>query len=575
MKLLLRYAKPFAIPMICVLVLVASQSIGEIILPKLLADMIDSGIAFDDMSVIWRDTALMAAAALGTMAVTILGNFMSSRVATSIAANIRRDIFFRVETFATQEIDKFGTASLITRSTNDVSQVQMLLSMFMRMGLFSPLMLISGLMMAVSTSRQLSLILVVAVPILVIFISITLIKATKYFKTIQKKVDNINMVMRENLTGMRVIRAFRKTPHEIERFDGANEDYTKISIITNRIMGMLMPAVSLIMNLTTIAVMFFGGQMVMKSAIDVGSLVAYIQYITHILMSITIVSTFFMMYPRAAASAARIAEVIDTRSDIQDGGFAGETGKRGTVEFRNVDFIYPGADEEVLQSVSFKAEPGKTTAIIGSTGSGKSTIANLLPRFYDATKGEILVDGVDVRKYDLKVLRDKIGYVPQKAVLFSGTIADNLRFGKMDATEEEMLKAAQTAQAMEFISSKEKGFNSYIAQGGANVSGGQKQRLAIARAIVKQPEIYIFDDSFSALDYKTDAALRKALKGETKDAAVIIIAQRISTIMHADSIVVLDDGRVAGTGTHEELMESCSVYREIVDSQFKKGELDS
>jgi ATP-binding cassette subfamily B protein len=292
-------------------------------------------------------------------------------------------------------------------------------------------------------------------------------------------------------------------------------------------------------------------------------------------MSITMVSMFFMMYPRAAASATRIAEVIDTESMITDGGFSGDTERRGYVEFKNVSFSYPGADEEVLHDISFKAEPGKTTAIIGSTGSGKSTIANLLPRFYDATEGEIYIDGKNVREYDLKTLRDKIGYVPQKAVLFSGTIADNLRFGNQNATEDDMKRAAETAQAMEFISSKDKGFNSYIAQGGANVSGGQKQRLSIARAIVKRPEIYVFDDSFSALDYKTDAALRKALKGETKDAAVIIIAQRISTIMHADSIVVLDEGKIAGIGTHQELLDSCSVYREIVDSQFKKGELDS
>lgn len=430
--------------------------------------------------------------------------------------------------------------------------------------------------MAIYTGKELSFIVIVCVPLLIVLIALNVARVTGMFRSMQVKIDNLNRILREALTGVRVIRAFCRSKHEEKRYDVANDDYRTISLRTQRIMGMLMPVVNVVMNITNVAIMYFGGKLVMNSAYPVGDLMAYSQYVIQILMSLMMVSMVFVMYPRAAASAERIDSVLETQPSIKDGTtFVREKGI-GKVEFRNVTFSYPGSDEPVLQDISFTAEPGETTAIIGSTGSGKTTLANLMLRFYDVQKGAVLVDDEDVKNYELNDLRSRIGYAPQKAVQFSGTIAENLRIGKKNATAEQLAAAAKTAQAEDFINAREEGFDSFVAQGGANLSGGQKQRLSIARAIIKQPEIYLFDDTFSAVDYKTDAALRKALSEDVADACVIVIAQRISTVMHAEKIIVLSDsGTIVGIGTHEQLLSSCPVYQEIVQSQFKEGEVSA
>lgn len=573
MKYFFRYLVPYKGLIALVIICVGVQAVCEMMLPTLLANMINDGIVYSDKAVIWTNFTYMLALNILILFGTVGSSFLAARISTGLAADMRQDVFYKVQTFTSAEVEKFGTSSLITRSTNDVTQIQMFLTMLMRQGIVSPFMMITALVMAIIKGGSLALVLVVTIPVMVISMVILMSRGTKYFKSMQGKIDAINRVMRENLTGIRVIRAFQKTDHEVARFDGVNEDYAKTSTKTHRIMGGMGPMISVIMNITTIAVVLVGSRLVMDSKMDVGNLVAYNQYIVHIIMSIQVASMMLMMYPRASASAARVSAVMDAESSIRDGGFSGETSSRGLVEFKNVSFTYPGAEESVLKNISFTANPGETTAIIGSTGSGKSTLANLLPRFYDVTEGELLINGKNIKDYDLKSLREKIGYIPQKAVLFSGTIADNLRFGAQDATLDEMSRAADIAQATEFISAKEDGFDSEITQGATNISGGQKQRLSIARAVVKDPDIYLFDDSFSALDYKTDAALRRALRAETKEASVIIIAQRISTIMHSDKIVVLDGGEMAGVGTHKELLAGCSVYREIVESQFNREEI--
>ena len=552
----------------------AAQSFAEIILPTLFADMVNKGIISEDVGFIVRKGLVMCLFSLLSLACAVAANFFAARTASGIAARLRKRVFYKVQSFSIAEVDEFGSASLITRTTNDVTQVQMFLGFCMRAALFMPLMAISGVIMAIYTGKKLSLIIIVAVPVLVGFIVLNIARVTGLFRSMQTKIDNLNRILRESLTGVRVVRAFCRSKYEEERYDRANADFRETSLKTQRIMGLLMPTVTVIMNVTNVAIMYFGGKTVMNSGYPVGDLMAYSQYVVQILMSIMMISAVFVMYPRASASAERINRVLITEPSIKDGtGCFRERGE-GKVEFRNVTFSYPGAEESALNNISFTAEPGETTAIIGSTGSGKTTIANLILRFYDVTEGQILIDGHDVREYRLEDLRAKIGFAPQKAMQFSGSVADNLRIGKKDATTDEMKSAAQTAQASEFIESRQLGYDDYIAQGGANLSGGQKQRLSIARAIIKKPEIYLFDDTFSAVDYKTDAALRKALAEDVRDACVIIIAQRISTVMHAEKIIVLsDDGSIAGIGTHRQMMETCSVYQEIVQSQFKEGEV--
>lgn len=570
MRLLWDCLKPYKLTVFALLLFLIIQSACEILLPTLVADLINQGIQRANTDFIEKIGTIMLLATIVAMVCSLASGLISARISTRISSDLRQRIFFKVQEFSSNEMDLFGVSSLITRTTNDITRIQTFLLYVLKLGILTPLMMLSGIIMAVFTSGKLSLILIITLPVMSLVIAWILVSMIGYYRNMQAQFDLLNLVLRENLTGIRVIRAFKQTRHEMERFEGVNCEYTRLSIHTQRLMGILMPAVTILMNLTTIAVMFFGSRLVMNATMDVGSLVAYVQYITQILLSVMMTSMLFMMYPRLITSLSRIVTVLETSSSIVDGSRPEARIHTGIVEFNHVSFTFPQAEEAVLKDVSFTAYPNQMTAIIGSTGSGKSTIAKLLLRFYDVTSGQILIDGVNIKDYTLHNLREKIGYVPQKAVLFSNTIAGNLRFGKKNASSEELLKAAGIAQAIEFIQAKEAGLDTPIAQGGANVSGGQKQRLAIARAVIKKPAVYLLDDSFSALDYKTDRALRQALKAETNDAALIVIAQRISTIIQADRIVVLNEGQVADAGNHEELMERCGIYQEIVRSQFQQ-----
>lgn len=517
---------------------------------------------------------MLAIALFGGLA-TVLVSLLSSRLAAGVARNLRKDVFKKIESFSNYEFDKFGTASLITRCTNDVTQIQQLLMMGIRMICYAPIMGIGGVIMAVNKSASMSWIIAVAVIVLVGLILVIMSIAMPKFKIIQKLVDKLNLVSRENLSGMMVIRAFVTQNHEKKRFEAANEDLTKTNLFVNRVMVFMMPVMMLIMNGATLIIIWVGSHQIANSAMQVGDMMAFMQYAMQIIMSFLMISMMFIFVPRAAVSAGRIAEVLETKNSIADPKTPKpfHQDKKGVVEFQHVHFRYHGAQEDALSDITFTAKPGQTTAIIGSTGSGKSTIASLMLRFYDVSKGQILVDGVDVREVTQKALRSKIGYVPQKGVLLSGTIASNLRYGKKDAPDKEIETAARVAQALEFIFEKPERFDSEISQGGTNVSGGQKQRLSIARALAKNPEIFIFDDSFSALDFRTDVALRKALKEHTGNSTLIVVAQRVSTIMNAEQILVLDEGRIVGRGTHRELLVSCPQYYEIASSQLSQEEL--
>lgn len=571
---LLKYLKPYSMSVIVALGLIFLQVIAELLLPTLMANVVDVGVVNGDTSYIFKIGGLMIIIAiLGTIC-AVVASFLSSKTSMAFGRDVRDQLFRRAEDFSLNEFDKIGTSSLITRTTNDITQLQQVVMMSLRMMARAPMMAIGGTILAVSKNPRLSLVIVFVIPIIVLGIFIVGKKGTPLFKAIQTKIDKLNQVLRESLTGVRVIRAFNRVDHEKKRFEAANYDLTNTSIKVNKIMAAMMPGMSLILNFTTIAVIWFGAVSIDSGSMQVGDLMAFIQYVSQIMFSLVMVSMMFVMIPRAYASAVRINEVFDTIPDINDPEKPVITNENnGLIEFKNVTFSYPGTDTPILKNISFTANPGKITAIIGGTGSGKSTLLNLIPRFYDIDSGSILVDGVDIRHIKQKILRDKIGFVPQKAVLFTGTIADNIRYGKEDATDEEIMKAAEVAQATEFISNMKDGFNSIIAQGGTNVSGGQKQRLSIARALVRTPEIYLFDDSFSALDFKTDAKLRSALKNETKDSTQIIVAQRVSTIIDADQIIVLDEGEVAGIGNHTDLLKTCNVYREIVSSQLSEEEM--
>lgn len=539
-----------------------------------MADIIDTGVIQKDIPYIWKVGGFMLlVAAIGTIC-SVAASFLSAKVSMKYGRDLRFKVFSHVENFSLQEFDQIGTASLITRTTNDITQVQQVLNMMLRMMVSAPLMAIGGIIMAFSKDTKLSMVIVVAVPLLFFVIFLVVRKGIPLFKLVQVKLDHVNRVLRENLTGIRVIRSFNRVDYEKKRFDAANFDLTDVSIKVNKIMAVLMPFMMLIMNYTSIAIIWFGAIRIDNGNMQVGDLMAFLQYAMQIMFSMIMLSMMFVLIPRASASATRINEVLEINPVIiEKEKEKCSTQKRGYVEFQNVTFSYPGAEEPALTNISFSAHPGEITAIIGGTGSGKSTLIKLIPRFYDIDSGRILVDGVEVTKMSLESLREKIGMVPQKAVLFSGTVAENIRFGKEDASDEEVKHAAQVAQATEFISEMKKGFDSEISQGGSNVSGGQKQRLSIARALVRKPEIYIFDDSFSALDFKTDAKLRAALKQETIESTVFIVAQRVTTIMDADRIIVLDEGEVAGIGTHQELMNTCEVYQEIVSSQLSEEEI--
>lgn len=513
-------------------------------------------------------------ALLGGVATVLVGLF-SSRIATGIARNLRKDLFNKVESFSNNEFDKFSTASLITRNTNDVTQIQMMLLIGIRILCYAPIMGIGGIIMALNKSTSMSWIIFVAVITLLGLITVVMTIALPKFKIIQKLIDRLNLVSRENLSGLMVIRAFGTQKHEKNRFDVANKDLTKTMLFVSRVMVFMMPAMMLIMNGVSLLIVWVGTHQIADSAMQVGDMMAFMQYAMQIIMSFLMISMMFIFVPRAAVSAERIADVLETEISIKNPTKpkSFDPAKKGVLEFENVCFRYNGADEDALSDITFKASPGQTTAIIGSTGSGKSTIAKLSLRFYDASKGRVMIGGVDVREVGQEDLRNKIGYVPQKGVLLSGTIDFNLKYGKRDATESEIETVVKVAQATDFIREKPEGYESIIAQGGGNVSGGQKQRLSIARALVKNPEILIFDDSFSALDFKTDSNLRKALKEHTGDSTVIIVAQRVSTIMNAEQIIVLDNGKMIGIGTHKELLKNCPEYYEIASSQLSEEEL--
>lgn len=506
--------------------------------------------------------------------VTVLVGFFASRVGAGIGRTLREKVFKQVVGFSNAEMDKFSTASLITRSTNDIQQIQMVSVMLLRMVAYAPILGIGGVLKVVQTGAGMGWIIVLAILVILGYVMVLMAVAMPKFQLMQKLVDNINLVSREILTGLSVIRAFGREKKEEERFDVANKDLTKTMLFTNRVMTFMMPGMMMIMNVLSVGIVWVGTHKIDAGTMQVGAMTAFITYAMMIVMSFLMLTMMSIMLPRAAVAADRIDEVIQTESSIHDAKEPEKvTTHNGVVKFSHVNFKYPGAEEDVLHDIDFTAEPGQTTAIIGSTGCGKSTLVNLIPRLYDVTDGSITLDGKDIRNITMSDLRDEIGFVPQKGVLFSGTIASNLRFGKDDATDEEIKKAAEIAQATEFIEAKDDKYESAIAQGGSNVSGGQKQRLAIARAIAKDPKIFIFDDSFSALDLKTDAALRKALAENVKDRTVIIVAQRISTILHAEQILVLDDGKIVGKGTHEELLKSCEVYRQIAKSQLSAKEL--
>ena len=521
--------------------------------------------------------AKMLGIALLSALATIVVGFLGARVAATLGKSLRSKVFNKVMSFSNTEMDKFSTASLITRSTNDIQQVQMLMVMMLRVVIYSPIIAIGGIIKVTKTNTSMTWIIAVAVIAILSLVMILFIVVMPKFKVVQKLVDRVNLVTREILTGIPVIRAFSTQKYEEKRFDKANLDLTKTNIFVNRVMACMMPAMMLIMNGISVLIMWNGAHGVDSGAMQVGDMMAFIQYTMQIIMSFLMISAISIMLPRAAVCVQRVDEVISTDLIIEDKEQTEnfKEDKKGYIEFNNVSFKYPNAEEDVLSDISFVAKPGETTAFIGSTGSGKSTLINLIPRFYDVTEGSIKVDGVDVRNVSQHDLREKIGYVPQKGILFSGTIDSNLRYGREEATDVEIVRAAEIAQAMEFISSKPERFETEISQGGTNVSGGQKQRLSIARAIAKNPEIYIFDDSFSALDFKTDSALRKALKQETSDSTVLIVAQRISTILHADQIIVLDEGKVVGKGTHNELLKNCEVYKQIALSQLSKEELEN
>ena len=512
-------------------------------------------------------TLLMAAAA-------IAAGFLAARIGAKVGMELRGKVFKKVVTFTNREMDQFSTASLITRSTNDIQQVQMVSTMMLRMLIYAPILGIGGVIHVLNTGTGMEWIILVAVVTILVFVGILMKIAMPKFKQMQQKVDGLNLISREILTGLMVIRAFVREDVEEERFDEANKDLTKTMLFTNRVMTFMMPVMMLLMNGVSVLIVWVAANRIDAGVMQVGTMTAFITYTMQIVMAFLVICMFSIMLPRAGVAANRIEEVLDTKVLVQDAEGAGElTDVKGYVEFHHVDFKYPGAEECVLEDIDFTAEPGKTTAIIGSTGCGKSTLIQLIPRFYDVTNGRITIDGTDIREVTQESLRNQIGLVPQKGILFSGTIASNLRFGKEDATEAELEKAAEIAQATEFINEKSEKYDSSIAQGGSNVSGGQKQRLSIARAIAKNPKIYIFDDSFSALDFKTDAALRKALGDNVKDSTVIIVAQRISTILHADQILVLDDGRIVGKGTHESLLMDCEVYQQIARSQLSEQEI--
>lgn len=574
-SLISRFLRPYRSALVIVAVLTTLQVIANLYLPFLNADIINNGVVTGDIGYIVRTGAIMLALSAGLALISIVAVYFAARTAMAFGRDVRGSLFRSVERFSLREVNEFGAPSLITRTTNDVQQVQMLVLMGLTMMIAAPLTAIGGVIMALRTDVKLSALLLVVIPVMALVVGLLLWQAVPLFRVMQVKIDRINAVLRENLTGIRVIRAFVRTDHEQERFAAANADLTDTALRVTRLFAITMPALMLIMNLSSVAIIWFGGHFVDDGSMQIGDLTAFLSYIMQILFSVMMAVMLMVMVPRAAASAERIAAVLETEPKVTDPVCAQQPAtRRGVVEFRDVEFRYPGAEDPVLSAVTLTMRPGEVTAIVGSTGAGKTTLVNLIPRLYDVTSGSVLVDGVDVRDYAQEDLWSYLGLVPQKAFLFSGTIGSNVRFGNPDASDDEVWEALGVAQAG-FVQEMPERLEAPIDQGGTNVSGGQRQRLSIARALIRGCPIYIFDDSFSALDYATDSRLRAALARRTQDATVIIVAQRVSTIRNADQIVVLDGGRVVGVGTHEELLETCETYQEIVYSQLTAAEAAS
>ncbi|EGO8275614.1 multidrug efflux ABC transporter subunit EfrA [Enterococcus faecalis] len=574
MKLMWRYTMRYKKLLFADFICVFGFILIELGLPTILARMIDKGIIPRDMDYIYQQGIWMVVITIIGVAMNILLGYFGARITTNIVRDIRDDLFEKIQTFSHSEYESIGVSSLITRTTNDAYQIMLFMGNILRLGFMTPVMFIASLYMVMRTSPSLGMYVLGALPFLLLAVVGIARLSEPLSKKQQKNLDGINGILRENLSGLRVIRAFVNEKFEESRFNKVNEIYTKSSKSLFRLMAAAQPGFFFLFNIVMVLIIWSGTVQISHGDLEVGNLIAFIEYIFHALFSFMLFASVFMMYPRAAVSASRIQEALDMEPAIREEEGVTETATKGYLEFKNVTFAYPGhAESPVIRNVSFKASPGETVAFIGSTGSGKSTLIQLIPRFYDVSEGEILIDGVNVKEYKLSALRNKIGYIPQKALLFTGTIADNLRYGKEDATLEEMERAIDIAQATEFVSQKPQGYDEPLSEGGTNFSGGQKQRLAIARAIIRNPEIYIFDDSFSALDYQTDANLRARLKKETTESTVLIVAQRVGTIMHADRIVVLNEGDVVGIGTHRELLETCPIYYDIAASQLSEEEL--
>ncbi|GAA0108101.1 MULTISPECIES: ABC transporter ATP-binding protein [Clostridium] len=574
MKLLLKYLKNYKALLILNIISVFGFALVELGIPTIMAKVIDKGIVNSDINYVKRMGIIISIISVIGVLGTILLGFCSSRISTGITRDIRNDIFKKSQEFSHTEYDKFGVSSMITRTTNDAFVLLQFTNTLLRTALLTPVMFIVSLIMILKTSPSLSVVLAITIPFIILGVIVIAKISEPLSETQQKRLDKLNRISRENLTGIRVIRAFGNDNYEGKRFDETNELYAQVSKKLHKLMAISQPMFFFLLNLAIIAIFWVSSKMINVGTLQVGQLVAFIEYLFHAMFSIMLFSMVFIMYPKAQVSANRIKEILDEDPIIKspENGVK-DTEIKGLVEFDNVSFVYPNGEEAVLKDISFTAKKGETIAFIGSTGSGKSTLINLIPRFYDVTKGSIKIDGVDVRDYELKALRKKIGFIPQKTLLFTGSIASNIKFGKKNADTGEVEYSAKVAQAYDFISRKPKKFDEVISEGGSNVSGGQKQRLSIARAIVRKPEIYIFDDSFSALDFKTDAILRKRLKSETKDSVVLIVAQRIGSIMDADKIVVLNEGEVVGIGTHKELLKTCEIYHEIASSQLTEEEL--
>lgn len=568
----MKYFKPYIPYILVAVVLLFAEAMLELALPGYMADIIDDGIIAGDMKQIYKIGILMIGISAAIVLCATGVSLFASKTAARSARDIRKAVFRKVMYFANEEMEDFSTASLITRSTNDIQQIQMATVMTLRLGMFAPVMGIGAIIKALRTSVSLAWTIGIAFGAIVILMAFMFIITLPKFKVVQEKVDKLNLVMNERLRGILVIRAFNTQKYEEDRFDHANNDLTKLNLFVNRAMSVMMPVMMLIMNLTSILIVWAGAHYIDAGNLEIGSMLAFIQYAMQIIISFLFIAMMFIFLPRAAVSMGRVGEILKKEISITDKENTQEIrDKRGVVEFKNVSFRYADAEDAVLSDISFTAKPGETTAFIGSTGSGKTTLVNLIPRFFDVTEGSITIDGVDIRDMKQHDLREMIGYVPQKGMLFSGDIQSNIAYGAEDKSLENIERAAEIAQAEDFIMEKEEGFNAPVAQGGTNVSGGQKQRLSIARALAKKAPIYIFDDSFSALDFKTDAALRKELKKSAGESTLLIVAQRISTIADADQIVVLNEGRIAGKGTHKELMQTCEIYREIASSQLDSG----